>query len=180
VKEKLREGNFEMGETQNTNSLFDNWFGEKSGFIYPDFSPEQKIFIAKSVSRYMDIRGKTIRELVEILGDNFNDELSLLIATTEITRLYANKVINKGERLKNHHPEVLVVKRWFTNNDTWFDNNGVRHGVCELCEKFDNTVVPIDKNWPNGIFQPPSHLGCRCWITATTRISGKISKDEKP
>jgi hypothetical protein len=75
--------------------------------------------------------------------------------------------------LQEDEPDVLVVKRWFTNND------GL---VCPICRPLHRQEVPINENFisvdtEDGTVRefdgPPGHVAnCRCWRRTRTRIGG--------
>lgn len=103
--------------------------------------------------------GMTIGDVIERLP--FSEERARLIATTEITRAYATGQAAAGETLKEQFPDVRVVKTWWTNNDDQ---------VCPICSPLQGVTVDEDEEFDNEFDGPPSHPGCRCWISYRTRI----------
>jgi SPP1 gp7 family putative phage head morphogenesis protein len=85
-----------------------------------------------------------------------------LIATTEITRAYAEANQIAGEALAKEFEGVPVVKIWYTNEDD---------KVCPICGEFDGKEIPIDESFGEGVKNPPAHPNCRCWTTTSTRIA---------
>lgn len=152
----------------------------KSLEIYPNFTNADKKVIRNSMDRFFLLEKQTLGNAVKILIEYFSEEQAEAIAITEITRRYAENAQREGKRTKREWGDVMVIKRWFTNNDAWYDDQGIRHGVCDICKSFDGKVVEIDDTWPGGILHPPAHEGCRCWISSSTNISGKIKESEKP
>lgn len=111
---------------------------------------------------FIDTPGMTIGDVMDILP--FDESRALMIATTEITRAYATAAQMAGEDLAEEFPGVRVIKRWWTNNDSL---------VCPICGPLHGAVVDVDASFDSlagSLSQPPAHVGCRCWISTTTRI----------
>ena len=141
---------------------------KKKGLLeYPNLTNKQKDILKKAIKEFMQ-GGVSIKHVVNAISKEFSPELALIVATTEITRAQAEKVQKEGEELKKEWKDVPVIKIWYTCNDTWFDENGERQGVCEICEALSGKEVEIDKSFAEGIFIPPVHPSCRCWIDSST------------
>ncbi len=102
----------------------------------------------------------TIQDVMDRLP--FDSSRAMMVAVTEITRSYAEATIKTGKALRRQYPDVKVIKRWFTNEDSL---------VCDLCrENEDAGEVNIDEPFPSGDDAPPAHPGDRCWIESSTRM----------
>ena len=79
------------------------------------------------------------------------------IATTEVTRLYA-----EGNLMAWRATGFIGAKRWNTANDDL---------VCPICEPLNGMIVGLDTNGFTtevggiGLTAPPAHPRCRCWMT---------------
>jgi len=108
---------------------------------------------------FVDTPGMTIGDVVNLLP--YTESRALLIATTETTRVYAEANLLAGEALKKEYPDVQVIKRFFTNRDD---------RVCPLCAPLHGQEVEISETFEGGYDGPPIHVGCRCFVTTTTRL----------
>ena len=139
------------------------WAFQNAGSTYPDLNQEQKEAIRQAVVDFIKEPGFTIGKVMKLLSKHFDEEKAELIATTEITRTYAHVAQIEGEKLKKEFPDVRVIKIWFTCNDD---------KVCDICAPLNGKEVDINKPFAKGVFIPPAHNGCRCWISSETRING--------
>jgi SPP1 gp7 family putative phage head morphogenesis protein len=139
----------------------EEWLLRNIESTYKDIKPEEKEAIRLAVTRFSSKPGFTVGKVIKILRKHFGEERATLIATTEITRFYAYIEQIKGEQLVKDWPNVRVTKRWFTNNDDL---------VCEICKSLDGKEVDIMSSFAKGIFLPPAHPSCRCWISSGTNI----------
>jgi SPP1 gp7 family putative phage head morphogenesis protein len=113
------------------------------------------------VVEFIKTPGFTIGDAMNLLSKDFDKEKAELIARTEITRAYAWDAQTKGEKQKKEYPDLRVTKTWYTCNDD---------RVCDICSPLNGKEVDIDKPFTEGVFIPPAHAGCRCWISSSTRI----------
>ncbi len=137
------------------------WTGKNSGSIYPNLTPKQKDILKKVIAEHMK-GGVPLRDVVNAILKEFTPEIARLVAITEITRAYAEKEQKEGERLKKEWQDVPVIKIWTTCND---------HEVCPICSELEGKEVEIDQSFVEGIFIPPAHPGCRCWIASSTTLA---------
>ena len=137
------------------------WANKYAGNLISGIDKTTKQAVRQLMGDFVRTPGMTIGDIVNNLP--YNESRSLMIATTETTKTYAMANRMAGEALAKEYPDVLVVKRWFTNNDDI---------VCDICRPLNGTVVPLNEKWPGGIDQPPAHVNCRCWMTTSTRIGG--------
>jgi len=97
------------------------------------------------------------KNIVEILAPTYSKSRAESIATTEVTRIYA-----EGNLLAWKSTGTVTQKRWMTARDDL---------VCPICAPLDGMVVDIDSNGFTteigglGLSNPPAHINCRCWMT---------------
>lgn len=108
----------------------------------------------QAVADWISRPGATVGELNAEIGKLYSPERASVIAVTETTRAFANG------QLEAYKAEGIDEIIWATNKDAL---------VCSVCGPLNNKRVKIgsafgkDKKG-NDIFQPPGHIGCRCWI----------------
>lgn len=112
-----------------------------------------------AVSQFVDTPGFTIGDVVSLLP--FDEQRASMIATTEVTRTYAQSNQLAGRALALEFPGIKVIKGWFTNMDD---------RVCDVCGPLDGTEVSIEEDF-QGLENPPAHPNCRCWTSVTTRAA---------
>lgn len=113
-----------------------------------------------AVSQFADTPGFTIGDVVSLLP--FDEQRATMIATTEVTRVYAHSNQMAGRALAAEFTGIRVIKGWFTNMDD---------RVCDVCGPLDGKEVEIDETF-EGLDNPPAHPNCRCWTSVTTRATG--------
>lgn len=118
-----------------------------------------KDVLQKVISSFAETPGMTIGDVVDRLP--YNEDRALTIATTEITRAYAEGNATAGHELQKQFPDVKVIEIWFTNEDD---------RVCDICGPVAGEEVELDKPFSNGFNRPPAHVNCRCWTTTTTAL----------
>ena len=116
--------------------------------------------VQRAVAMFAETPGMTVGDVIDMLP--FTDQRSELIATTEITRAYAEGNMEAGKELVRQFPGVRVIKHWFTNEDDI---------VCLICGPVAGEEVGIEDAFSNGESSPPAHPGCRCWINTTTALA---------
>ena len=134
------------------------WAEQNAGSAYPDLTIKQRELLILAVSEFIQ-KSKTLSYVKDLLLKEFDPAQAEVIAVTEITRAYAHAVLIEGEKLGKEFPGVKVIKSWSTTNDAY---------VCPICKDLDGKEVDIDNAFAEGIFIPPAHEGCRCWIESCT------------
>ncbi len=153
-------GNINLGlDTTATNTEAIAWARKYAFDLVREINDTTRTALQEIIAGFAATPGMTIGDVMGLLP--FDESRALRIATTEITRAYAQGNQLAGEALKEQYPDVLVVKHWFTNNDD---------RVCEICGPLDGQEVEIDETFADGIDNPPAHVGCRCWTQTGTRI----------
>lgn len=119
--------------------------------------------IRRVIAGFVLTPGATLQDVIDLLP--FNEQRAQMIAVTEITRAYATGEIMAGQAVAREFPDVVVKKRWFTNNDD---------RVCTICGPLEGMEIDIDDGFTTdeigseGLDSPPAHPNCRCWIETYT------------
>lgn len=138
------------------------WAAQEAGVLITNIDKTTLDVVRSGISAYISTPGLTLQDAMNLLP--FGTARAELIATTEITRAYAEANQIVGEELAKEFEGVPVVKIWFTNEDD---------RVCEICGPLAGQEVAIDEKFNSDldISNPPAHPNCRCWTTTTTRIA---------
>jgi SPP1 gp7 family putative phage head morphogenesis protein len=102
--------------------------------------------------------GQPLSDLINELETTFGQSRAELIASTEVTRSYAeaNKIsyINSG---------VVTKVQWRTAGPR---NGRAGERTCPICGELSNKIADVNVGWPGvvGSGFPPAHPRCRCWI----------------
>jgi SPP1 gp7 family putative phage head morphogenesis protein len=137
------------------------WALDQIGSTYPGLTDEQKGRLRQAISIFIQTPEFTIGHVMKSLSADFDEQTAELVAITEITRAYGYKAQKDGESRRSQFPDVPVEKTWFTNNDD---------RVCPICRGLHGKTVDIDQSFSEGVFLPPAHAGCRCWMSSRTNI----------
>ena len=159
--ENKRRGVITMSIQSLHNVTAEKWALQNAGSTYPDLSDKERKTISEAVAKFVRQSRFTLGDVVKILREEFSEEQAQSIATTEITRAYAHAAQIEGEEMKREHRDVKVIKTWFTNRDG---------NVCNTCSMLEGKLVEITEEFTEGVFLPPAHEGCRCWISSRTSI----------
>jgi hypothetical protein len=116
--------------------------------------------LQETISAFVETPGMSIGDVMARLP--FTQYRAQMVATTEITRAYAEGNMLAGQALREEFPDVPVVKIWYTNADD---------RVCEICGPLHATEVGLDELFAAGYDKPPAHVNCRCWMEVTTSIN---------
>jgi len=147
-----------------------DWAEQCASSTYPDLNQEQRETLRIAISTYVkqpfalddehDFDVKAF--IVNLLLPSFPRKKAELIATTEITRVWAHFTQVQGEEMKKEYTAIKaiqlnlkILKIWNTRNDS---------EVCPICKSLDGKEVEINDSFTESIFIPPAHEGCRCWI----------------
>jgi hypothetical protein len=152
------------------------WASTYAFDLAKDISKTTAEALKKSVEAFIATPGYSMGDIVKdlldnglsALGEQSIEQRAWNIATTEVTRAYAQGQQQGADALAEAYPDVRIIKRWYTNNDD---------KVCEfLCEPLDGKEVAEDENFyePESDYEdgnPPRHVNCRCWMDYTTKIT---------
>ena len=147
-----------------TNARAAKWASEYTFDLIKGINGTTRKALRTILKSFVDTPGMTIGDVVALLP--FDESRALMIATTEITRVYSEADDLAAIELKALFPDVKFIITWWTN----FDDR-----VCILCgplhgmeiEQGEGFTTEEDEEGVNG---PPLHVGCRCWRSTTTRI----------
>ncbi len=142
-----------------TNAEAAAWAREHAGELVKGANVTTKAVIRRAVAAFVSTPGMTMGDVMDMLP--FNRVRSQMIATTEVTNAYASAEQIAGRQLKVEYPDVMVVKRWYTNADD---------RVCPICRPLNGAIVEVDESFPGGLMHPAAHVSCRCWMSTTTRM----------
>jgi hypothetical protein len=157
-----------------------DWAEQCSKSTYLDLTQEQRDEIIRALMTYVkhpfafddetdfDVHGY----FVNLLLPTFSREKAELVATTEITRIWAYFAQLGGEGMKNFYLPMDAInlkflKIWNSRNDS---------EVCPICKGLEGKEVKIHDSFSEGIFIPPAHEGCRCWIITTNYSIADLDK----
>jgi hypothetical protein len=133
-----------------------------------DIDDTSRQALQDAIEAFVKTPGMTVGDVWRSLP--YDEQRAQMIATTEITRAYAEGNKEAGEEMQRQYPDVQVIEIWFTNND---------EKVCDICGPLDGVEVPLDDPFPsNGgvdvfgepLMRPPAHPNCRCWSSTSTKI----------
>ena len=104
--------------------------------------------------------GDPLDNLISRLARTFGPQRAELIASTEVTRMFAD-----GNQLAWKSTGVVSGKKWQT---------AVDERVCPICGPLHGKIVSLDGAWTMdeagnvtegiGVTGPPAHPRCRCWL----------------
>lgn len=128
--------------------------------LKPQIEATTRGALQKVISAFVETPGMTIGDLMRRLP--FESPRAERVAVTEVTRAYAQGNLLAGQEMQRQFPDVRVVKRWWTNQDD---------RVCPLCGPLHGQEVELEQSFEGGYDGPPLHVGCRCYLTATTALA---------
>lgn len=140
------------------------WARKYVGELITKVDDTTKQTVRNAVGRFARTPGMTIGDVVNEIFDGyiFSEQRAEMIATTEITRAYAQGQKEAGREMKEQFPDLTIIKTWFTNNDD---------RVCDICGPLEGKTAELDEDFEPGITEPPAHVGCRCWISTKTSLT---------
>lgn len=111
--------------------------------------------VGQAIARWVD-NGEPLQALISDLQPFFGPRRAELIASTEVTRAYA-----QGSVEAYRASGVVKEQEWRTANDEI-----VRQ--CPYCAPMHGRRAPLGQAWQHPSFGPieiPAHPRCRCWVT---------------
>ena len=147
-----------------TNARASKWASEYTFDLIKGINGTTRKALRTILKSFVDTPGMTIGDVVTLLP--FDESRALMIATTEITRVYSEADELAAIELKAQFPDVRIIITWWTN----FDDR-----VCILCGPLHGMEIEFGEGFTTeeteeGVNGPPLHVGCRCWRSTTTRI----------
>lgn len=135
------------------------WVNGYTATLYDQINTTTRKKVRTSVREWVE-NGQPLDALVDELAPIFGRQRAQLIASTEVTRAYA-----QGNREAYLRSGVVTRWEWRTAHD---------ERVCPICGPLHKTVVRIDSDFSGflpdevrntgNITAPPAHPRCRCWI----------------
>ncbi len=113
-------------------------------------------FVTDEITAWME-SGQPIGALIDSLAPMFGPTRADMIATTEVTRAYA-----EGNTATWKASGVVTARRWMTAEDEL---------VCPICGDLDGEEAGFDEQFGNEYDGPPAHPRCRCYIQPVVRES---------
>jgi hypothetical protein len=149
-----------------TNLQAAEWARKYAGKLIKDIDATSLDVVRKALQTFVETPGFTIGDLMSLLP--FDEKRAANIATTEITKAYAQGQIIAGEEMRAQFPDVQITKTWFTSSDDL---------TCPLCSPLDGKEIEFDQpfyeiedeDYQDG--NPPLHPRCRCWISTSTALA---------
>ena len=151
------------------NAAAERWARQYGYTLVRQITETTKQRIAAEVAEWTR-NSESLSKLTErLMGDATTDAFSRrrakLIATTEVTRVYA-----EGNMVAWRESGVIQQRKWQTGNDEL---------VCPICGPLHNEVRGLDESFSVGIMQPPAHPNCRCWIVPVSRYEDELTRLEQ-
>lgn len=94
--------------------------------------------------------GEKLPDLVKRLAPTFGKQRAELIASTEVTRAYA-----EGNKQAWQAAGIVEKREWRTAAD---------ERVCPICGPLHGQQAGLNDAFEGGVDNPPAHPRCRCWI----------------
>lgn len=137
------------------------WARKYVGQMLRDVNKTTRDVVRRAVTYYVTTPGVTLGDAMKLMP--FDAMRARRVATTEITRAYAQGNQIGADALAQQFPGLRVVKKWWTNRDS---------RVCPICAPLHGTTVANDESFTatddGPVFQPPAHPNCRCWTSFNT------------
>lgn len=122
-----------------------DWARQYSYELVGELNETSRQLLRDEIARWME-SGEELERLVERLTPQFGEGRARVIATTEVTRGYA-----QGNLMGWRRRGGVTRFRWHT---------AVDQRVCPICGPRDGEEYGL------GAETPPAHPRCRCWMTA--------------
>lgn len=126
------------------------WARRATFDLVSDITNTTRTILQRRVSEWA-ASGEPLSVLREILEPVFGKARAEMIASTEVTRAFA-----EGNIVAWRESGVVQGIEWNTVND---------ERVCPICVPLNGTVAPLISPFFNGSGPPPAHVRCRCWLT---------------
>jgi SPP1 gp7 family putative phage head morphogenesis protein len=120
---------------------------------------------------------KKLDELVQRQYKKMISQRSKVIARNEILTAENNgRFLGFEQSIEQGWSSPTSVKRWSTSTD---------ERTCSICMPMNGASVQWNEFFPNGVYQPPAHIQCRCSVSllepdsslAQTRMPAGIIKE---
>jgi len=141
-----------------------DWVGSYTSNLYEEINQTTRKKVRTAVQEWVN-NGQPLERLNEELAPIFGRQRAELIASTEVTRAYA-----EGNRIAYQDSGVVTRWMWRTAND---------EKTCPICSPLDGATIRIDGDFSGfvpdevrrrgTITAPPAHPRCRCWVVPVIR-----------
>jgi SPP1 gp7 family putative phage head morphogenesis protein len=132
------------------NTAVTDWARTYTFDLVKDLTATSRKALGKQIAAWIE-SGEPLPDLIGRLERIYGPERAELIATTEVTRAYA-----EGNKIAWAESGVVEGFQWQTANDEL---------VCPICGPLNGQVVKAGGSFPGGLEGPPAHPRCRCWIS---------------
>ena len=126
-----------------------DWADRYVGELIAGIESTTRRMVQQSVARWVQ-NGEGLPALIDSLAPAFGTQRASLIASTEVTRAFA-----EATRIAYDETGVVSGYRWDTARD---------ERVCPICGPLHGQIVPKGQRFQGGLF-PPAHPRCRCGIS---------------
>jgi SPP1 gp7 family putative phage head morphogenesis protein len=114
-------------------------------------------FVSEQLVTWIE-SGQPLDNLIDALTPMFGEVRASMIGVTEVTRSFA-----EGNIATWRESSWVTGKQWMTGRDEL---------VCEICEPLDGQIVELNSDGFTteiddeaiGLFAPPAHVNCRCYL----------------
>jgi SPP1 gp7 family putative phage head morphogenesis protein len=134
-----------------SNAAAREWANRYAGELITQINSTTRRRVQAAIMTWID-SGEPLHSLIRDITPVFGRDRAELIASTEVTRAYA-----EANRIAYRESGVVDRVEWRTAND---------ERVCPICGPLHGDQVGINRGFGSGISNPPAHPRCRCWIVA--------------
>ena len=135
------------------NTAARDWANQYVGELIGRIEETTRNQVRQAVAAWVD-NGEPLEALIRELEPTFGRARAELIASTEVTRAYA-----EGTQAAYREAGVVSRMRWRTATDEL---------VCPVCGALNGVEAQIGEGFVNPqnqrLYTPPAHPRCRCWI----------------
>lgn len=131
------------------NTAAREWANEYVGELIGRINETTRRQVRQAVAAWVE-NGEPLEALIDELAVTFGRERAELIASTEVTRAYAQGQV-ESYRLSG----VIGRMEWRT---------AVDERVCPVCGPLHGTRASFDETFEGDLAMPPAHPRCRCWL----------------
>lgn len=124
--------------------------------LYDQIQESSRRALRQEIAAWIE-SGEALPDLVKRLEPTFGKKRAELIASTEVTRAYA-----EGNTRAWQASGLVTLREWRTAND---------ERVCPVCGPLHKKRAGFDEPFEGGPESPPAHPRCRCWLVPVVEVS---------
>lgn len=143
-------GNSALADERKDLATVQAWVLEHAGELIGDITDTTREFLGRVIAAWI-ASGAPLDELIDQLRPVFGDNRAEMIASTEVTRAFA-----EGNRAAWQESGLVDAMRWMTTQD---------ERVCRICGPLAGKELPLDSDEI-----PPAHVNCRCWLSPVVEL----------